>query len=68
MLSELRIIGHDFTFTQDNYLKYTALVCKKQALSWAPESPDLSPTELLCHELDRKIQKVCSTSRVLCAV
>ena len=62
-----RIIGKNFVLQQDNDPKHSSKLCKSylkskenkgilQNMTWPPQSPDLSPIELVWDELDRKVR------------
>ena len=55
---------HNLTFQQDNTRPYVARICRDfltannvHLLEWPPYSPDMSPTEHLWNELERRIRK-----------
>lgn len=69
-----RIFGEDkFVFQEDNDPKHTSKMCKAymqqkvedrklDVMIWPPQSPDLSPIELLWDEVDRQVQAQKPTS------
>lgn len=72
--SGLENIGRGFILQQDNDPKHTSKLCtnyikKKECaeilkiMEWPPNSPDVSPIELLWEELDRKIRDECITNK-----
>ena len=73
MPSGVRLFGSGWTFQQDNDPKHKSHLCndylqKKaqagtiQLMTWPPQSPDLSPIELLWDEVDRQVQSKKPTS------
>jgi len=72
--SGTRILGQNFVFQQDNDPKHTSALCttylkrKEEAgvlskMEWPPQSPDVSPIELLWDELDREVRKCMPTNK-----
>ena len=73
MPSGARLFGSGWTFQQDNDPKHKSRLCndylQKKAdagmielMTWPPQSPDLSPIELLWDEVDRHAQSKKPTS------
>ena len=72
--SGLRLVAHKFVLQQDNDPKHSAKLCqgyldKKeeegvlQKMVWPPQSPDLSPIELVRDELDQSVRKTRPTNQ-----
>ncbi|CAK9827896.1 Transposable element Tc1 transposase [Anthophora retusa] len=72
--SGIRILGEGFTFQEDNDPKHSSRLCRSvlnelegnnilKRMVWPPQSPDLSPIELLWDELDRKAKAQSPTSK-----
>ncbi|CAK9796236.1 Transposable element Tc1 transposase [Anthophora quadrimaculata] len=72
--SGIRILGEGFTFQEDNDPKHSSRLCRSflnelesnnilKRMIWPPQSPDLSPIELLWDELDRKAKAQSPTSK-----
>jgi len=68
-----RICQGKFVFQQDNDPKHSSKLCRAyleslenekvcKTMLWPPQSPDLSPIELLWDEMDRKVRQMLPTS------
>ena len=73
MPSGSRLFGSGWTFQQDNHPKHKSRLCNEylqkkadagviELMTWPPQSPDLSPIELLWDEVDRQVQSKKPTS------
>ena len=71
--SGLCLVGPAFVFQQDNDPKHTSRLCtgyltKKESdgvlhqMTWAPQSPNLNPIEVVWDELDCRVKKKQLTS------
>ena len=73
MPSGAHLFGSGWTFQQDNDPKHKSRLCNEylqkkadagviELMTWPPQSPDLSPIELLWDEVDRQVQSKKPTS------
>ncbi|CAJ1048533.1 hypothetical protein F2P81_021770 [Xyrichtys novacula] len=69
--SGLKLVAHKFVLQQDNDPKHSAKLCQGyleeesvlQKMVRPPQSPDLSPIELVKDELDRSVRKMRPTNQ-----